>query len=404
MRGFIKSYFLPVLLFLGSLSLCLSFGLKVRQIIGDDIYILTIPDDRKSFSAFDLFYFDKDNIQMTFEQPVAAEISNGFRRENIRISATNENYAYFTNMGILQGTFFNEIQIERKYRLAVLNESASYKLFGTVDGVGQIIYLNRVPYKVTGIVKEQEENAEAKIYISYTVLEDAGDELSVNQIWCRLENPAEAALISDQLGYSIKTINMVRTNDLKGIFMQRFWISILLIDLCVLVYLLIKLWRNKQWLKSKRLLAFGLMICSVISIGIAYMVMKQAVYIPPVYELSGESWKSIICKLLDFYILAGININNMAYLYYWNVFSLLSFIICINSGMVIYIVYLRNKLRVASVCDKLELKENTIESNNSDENIDALIKCVLNERAGRCEAPDGLKERIDRGIKSNRNL
>lgn len=315
-----------------STGLCLLCGLKIRQAVPDDIYILSMQDDSRFFHVSDLVCVRKGNIDAAFEQRVAAEVSNGFRVEDISVSATNENFGYFTKMQILQGAFFNEIQVGRKYRLAVINESAAYQLFGSEDCVAQEIFLNRVSFQVIGIVKEQGDEAEAKIYIPYTVLEDMGAELSVGQLWCRFGNLAEAALILGWMGCSLKEVNIVQTNNLKGLFMQRFWILVILIDFCFMTYLLSVFIRQKERFQRKLSLSFGLLFGLAVGIGIAFKAVRLAAYIPPAYELSRESWRTVVCSLFDFYLLADINISYLPFLHYWNMFSLSMFVICLVSG------------------------------------------------------------------------
>lgn len=345
MKGVLKDYFFLTIIILGSIGICLLCGWRVRQAVADDIYILTAQDADRPFHASDLLCVKKESVDTAFEQSVAAEVSNGFRVEDISVSATNENYAYFMNMQILKGAFFNEVQVSRKYRQAVINEAAAYQLFGNEDCLGQMIYLNRISYEVVGIVREQGEEAEAKIYTPYTVLEDMGAGLSVRQLWCRFENLAEAAFMLDQMGYSLKTVDIVQTNDLKGIFMQRFWILVILIDLCCVSYLLSGFKRHKMWSENKLIPTFGLLFGSVIGIGVAFIAIKLAIYVPPAHELSGKSWRSVLYRLIDFYLLAGIDIGNLPFLHYWNVFSLLSFVVCLISGIVVVCVAdLRNNV------------------------------------------------------------
>lgn len=321
-----------LIIFLGSMGLCLLCGLKVRQAVADDIYILSMQDDSRFFQVSDLLCVQRGNIDAAFEQAVAADVSNGFRVEDISVLATNENFGYFTKMQVLQGAFFNEIQVSRKYRLTVINESAAYQLFGSEDCVGEAIFLNQLPYHVAGIIKDQGDEEEAKIYIPYTVLEELGSELRIGQLWCRFENLAEAALILDQMGYSLKEIEIVQTNDLKGLFMQRFWILVILADLYFMTYMLSVFIRQKERFKRKLLPSFGLLFGLVVGIGIAFQAVKMSAYIPPAYELSKESWRTVVCRLFDFYLLADINISYLPFLRYWNMFSLSAFAICLASG------------------------------------------------------------------------
>lgn len=321
-----------LIIFLVSIGFCLLYGLKVRQVIADDIYILSMQDGSSFFHASDLLCVQRGNVDAAFEQSVAAEVSNGFRVEDIPVSATNENFGYFTKMQVMKGAFFNKIQVSRKYRLAVINENAAYQLFGSEDCVGQAVFLNHISYQVVGIVREQVEEAEAKIYIPYTILEDMGAELSVGQLWCRFENLAEAALVLDQMGYSLKEIDIVQTNNLKGLFMQRFWILVILIDYNLMAYLISTFIRQKKRHKGKLSLSFCMLPGVVAGISIAFKAVKQAAYILPAYELSKESWRTVVYKLFDFYLLADINLNFLSCLNYWNMFSLLAFVICLISG------------------------------------------------------------------------
>lgn len=322
-----------LIIFLVSIGVCMLYGLKVRQVIADDVYILSMRDG-SSFYVSDLLCVQKRNIDAAFEQPVEAVVSNGFRSEEIPVSAVNENFGYYANMQVLWGTFFNEIQESRKYRLAVVNERAAFQLFGSEDCVGQEISLNQITYKVAGTVREQGEEAEAKIYIPYTVLEDMGVELSFGQLWCGFENLAEAASVLDQMGYSLREVDILQTNNLKGLFMQRFWIVVVLVGFYFGIYFGVGfVRRKKEWLKERVLLSFGLLFGSAVSMGLALVAVKMAAYAPDAYELSGKSWRAVVYRLLDFYLLADVNISGLTFLRYWNMFSLLSFAMCLISGV-----------------------------------------------------------------------
>ena len=325
-----------LIIFLGSIGVCLLYGLKVRQVAADDVYILSIRDG-SSFYVSDLLFLQKRNIDAAFEQPVAVDVSNGFRLEEVPVSAVNENFGYFINMQILQGAFFNEVQVSRKYGLAVVNESAAYQLFGSEDCVGQEIFLNQVSCKVAGIVREQGEEAGAKIYIPYTVLENLGGELSVEQLWCRFKNLAEAASVLDQMGYSLGEVDILQTNNLKGLFMQRFWIVVVLVGFYFGIYLGAGFVRRRNaWLKGRVLLSFALLFGSAVGMSLAFVAVKMAAYAPDAYELSGKSWRAVVYRLLDFYLMADVSISCLTFLRYWNKFSLLSFVICLISGVGIW--------------------------------------------------------------------
>ena len=47
--------------------------------------------------------------------------------------ATYDNYAYFSKMQIRSGAFFNSDHVNRKMAVAVLNEAATYQMFGNYE-------------------------------------------------------------------------------------------------------------------------------------------------------------------------------------------------------------------------------------------------------------------------------
>jgi putative ABC transport system permease protein len=75
----------------------------------------------------------------------------------------------------LQGAPFSEADFRSGIRTAVLSESMSKHLFGTVDAVGQYVSLNFMPYRVCGVVKDASfvtETTYAQLWIPYTVESD----------------------------------------------------------------------------------------------------------------------------------------------------------------------------------------------------------------------------------------
>jgi putative ABC transport system permease protein len=72
----------------------------------------------------------------------------------------------------LRGAPFSESDFQSGIRTAVLSESTSRRLFGTIDAVGQYVSLNFMPYRVCGVVKDVSfvtPTTFAQLWIPYTV-------------------------------------------------------------------------------------------------------------------------------------------------------------------------------------------------------------------------------------------
>ena len=349
MRGMSIKRILFVVILVGALGICLLFGLKVQQTACDKAYILSFRQKGKSFSNTVLSNIEDQGIDITYAQLIYLEVTNGFCSEEISAFATNENYAYFTDAYLVKGAFFNEIQIERKLPLAVVNEAAAYQLFGSLECVGECVYLNGVSYEVCGIMAEPEESG-AKLYIPYSTVESLGISVSTtDQIWCRFSNLAEAALVLGKAGYSLETFQIIQMDSVKGVFWQRFFCPLILMG----IYVVFCIWKSvskkvkkimqdggidKKWMKTGVLQILG--ACAGVFL---IFVMTQASWCaPPVYELSGGSWKDVMYGITEFYLLVDVDIGNMPFLAHWNIVSGISlimslylfslFVFCYKSG------------------------------------------------------------------------
>lgn len=336
MRSMSIKRILFVVILAGTLGMCLLFGLRVQQTACDKAYILSFRQRNLSFSSIDLSNIEDQGIDITYAQRIYPNVSNGFRNEEITAFATNENYAYFTDAYLVKGAFFNEIQIDRKLPLVVVNEAAAYQLFGSQECVGETVYLNGVSYEVCGIMAEPEESG-ARLYIPYSTIESLGiSEPLTDQIWCRFSNLAEAALVLGKAGYSLKTFKIIQMDSVKGVFWQRFFCPLILMG----IYAVFCIWKSvtkkvkiiiqdggidKKWMKTGVLQILG--ACA--GIFLIFMMAQVSWCAPPAYELSGGSWKDVVYGIADFYLLAGVDIGNMPFLAHWNWVSGISLIVCL---------------------------------------------------------------------------
>lgn len=331
MKGISGKKLLVVFILVGAAGMCLLSWLKMQGAVCDGVYAVSFQRDDLTFTETDIANIEKEGIDLTYTQQVYLDVSNGFRREEIPVFLTNENYAYFTNIYMQKGAFFNSMQIDRKLAVMVLNEAAAIQLFGNRECVGETVYLNKAAYQIIGIMAGQ-DGEEAGIYIPYStkdILDLPG--LEISQIWCRFPNLAVAALVMKKAGYPIETLKITQTDLVKGVFWQRF-LSLLIIAgayavflACRLVWKRIKAFRqngniNTKWIGISALQVLG----TCIGIVLLWKAVEIAWCVPPSYELLGGSWKDVFFCLMDFYLLAGAGLANMPFLSHWNLVSILS--------------------------------------------------------------------------------
>lgn len=179
----------------------------------NDVYGVSFKKGNMVFQDTDLSVFEKEGIEITYAKIIYPTVSNGLcEKDDISVIATNENYGYFTDMQFEKGAFFNRKQAERKLEVVVVNKRAAYALFGNNDCVGEIVYLNRMPYQVIGIAEEKQED-KAKIYISDQMLESLRlPNIGIGQIWCKLPNMADMTLTVSKLGYRVEDFDILQRN------------------------------------------------------------------------------------------------------------------------------------------------------------------------------------------------
>lgn len=334
MKRFFGKKVLAALILVGAAGFCLQSGLKVQGAVCDGVYAISFQRDDRIFTEADISNIEKEGIVLTYMQQIYPDVSNGFRKEEIPVFLTNENHVFFTNTYMQKGAFFNGMQIDRKLPVMVLNEEAAIQLFGNRECVGETVYLNKVPYQIIGITAEQ-DGEEAGIYIPYSTkdfLDISG--LEISQIWCRFPNLADVALVMKKAGYPIETLKITQIDLIKGVFWQRF-LSLLIIAGAYVVFLAcrlawgrIKAFRQNGNIDTKW---FSIVVLQVLGTCTGIFLLWKAVEIswcvPPSYELLGGSWKDAFYGIMDFYLLADVEIDNITLLTHWNLASILSAIV-----------------------------------------------------------------------------
>ena len=74
---------------------------------------------------------------------------------NTLVSGTTDDYPFVNNTYTSDGGFFDDHHVKTSARLAVLGYRAASDLFGDLSPVGQTIKINRVPFRVIGVMEER---------------------------------------------------------------------------------------------------------------------------------------------------------------------------------------------------------------------------------------------------------
>lgn len=312
-------------------------GIKVQRATCDNVFTLSFLQEDKSFNNGDISIAENEGINLTYVKSLYPELSNGFRTEEAEVFATNDNYAYFTGLELMEGTFFNRMQAEKELSVAVLNETAAYQFFGNYDCIGESIYLDQNAFEVIGIVKEHGNEAAAKIYIPDETAEALIMSRSeVNQLWCRFTNVAEAALVLMKMGYSMEEIDILQVDLFKTVFMQRFLVLLILAGAFLYIHTFKALLHRAKGLRQKDVIEkngtlkwiLQIFTCMV-SLLCTVKIVQLSWCVPPNYELIGKSWKDSFYAILEFYSLSGIKLDNMQFLGEWNLLSMLLLIVSV---------------------------------------------------------------------------
>lgn len=330
MNGLSMKKIMVIGIFMGAVGICLLFGTKIQGALCGKIYVLSFAQENMFFTVEDMTNIENEGIDMTYTQRIFPKVSNGFRREEIPVIVTNENYVYFTNTHIESGSFFNGIQADKKIPLVAINTVAANQLFGNRNCVGETVYLNQVSYEVIGIMEEKNID-EARIYIPYSTIEYLNlSDLEIEQIWCQFSNLAEAALTLGKAGYPLETLSILQMDLVKRVFRQRLVLPFVLVGIFTVLYVSKSILKRVKGLKwsgrlNRKLINIGIVQAIDVCVGICFiwMLIKISWCVPPNYELIGKSWKKVLHSILDFYSLSNIAIDNMPYFTQWNLDTLI---------------------------------------------------------------------------------
>jgi putative ABC transport system permease protein len=85
----------------------------------------------------------------------SAQISYAGNNTNTSVTGVTPSYEVVRNWHAASGKFIDESDINSLTRVAVLGKATAKNLFGTEDPIGKSIKINRIPFKVVGVMIEK---------------------------------------------------------------------------------------------------------------------------------------------------------------------------------------------------------------------------------------------------------
>lgn len=102
-----------------------------------------------------------------------AQVVYGNKNWNTSIQGTGARYPEIRNWTVETGTFFEEGHVKSAAKVCVLGSEVKKNLFEEADAVGQVIRINRIPFRVLGVLESKGEsggwfNRDDMIVVPYT--------------------------------------------------------------------------------------------------------------------------------------------------------------------------------------------------------------------------------------------
>ncbi len=102
----------------------------------------------------------------------------------------------FHPLKLLSGSYFSGNDLVQDY--CILDEDAAWRLFGSNDIAGQIVYIREIPHVVAGVIEREEGRLQeaagldsSVIYVSYDTLNQYGTHSGINHYEIVMPNPVK---------------------------------------------------------------------------------------------------------------------------------------------------------------------------------------------------------------------
>jgi putative ABC transport system permease protein len=92
------------------------------------------------------------------------------------VTGSTPEFAQIRSLGIAEGRFYNESDLKEARRVAFLGSDARKQLFAGNPAVGQLVYLNDIPFTVIGVMSSKKQDSSYdgwdinKVFIPYSVM------------------------------------------------------------------------------------------------------------------------------------------------------------------------------------------------------------------------------------------
>lgn len=87
------------------------------------------------------------------------QIVYGNKNWTTTVQGTTPEFAEVRNYELGNGTFFTNQDVDTRARFAVIGNTVSENLFGEISPIGQMIRINKAPFKVIGVLKSKGQSA-----------------------------------------------------------------------------------------------------------------------------------------------------------------------------------------------------------------------------------------------------
>jgi putative ABC transport system permease protein len=99
---------------------------------------------------------------------------NGTTLEDITILGSTADFPSVRDMEVAEGRYFNETDVERKQKVAVLGSSLATELFGKANPIGQVVTVDTTKLTVIGVMAEKgtvgDVDYDSRLYTPITVV------------------------------------------------------------------------------------------------------------------------------------------------------------------------------------------------------------------------------------------
>ena len=165
---------------------------------------------------------------------------------NVNLIGTNENLPFVLNHSIIHGGFFDSIAVQFRHRLAVLNISAAFDLFGTTETSRNEVLIRGETFLILGVIDDRDENS----HNLYFPISHSGD--AVNTVVTNLnllESIDEEHVLSlwGQMGITSDFYHFVNFSSLRHVMFNNLVLAVALTIMYMMIVLLTAAFKAARW-------------------------------------------------------------------------------------------------------------------------------------------------------------